>query len=207
MQLYKEILSEIYNLKKTKRSGWIITGRDLDERETESVSDHSWGACILAMLFLPDSKKEYLKMFKTKKCNDNGYNKNKIITMLVVHDMAEAYTGDVPFGYKTNQDKKKEKARWCYYDSLAKHSPFKNLSTIKKLWDEYEENKSINAKIAKDIDQIESFTQLIMYKEMFVNLKGLDYWNNISEEWINSITIRTNVGKYLFNFLKKYLFG
>ena len=161
------------------------------------MSDHSWGACILAMLFLPDSQKDYHKMYENEECD--GYNKNRIINMLLVHDMAEAYTGDIPYGLKTEQDKEIEKARWNYYASLSKFSAFKNFAVMNKLWEEYEGRDSINAKIAKDIDQIESYIQLAMYKENFVDLKGMEYWNSISKEWINSIIIKTHIDKKHLN--------
>mgnify|MGYP004679111123 CR=1 FL=1 len=46
-------------------------------------------------------------MYENEECD--GYNKNRIINMLLVHDMAEAYTGDIPYGLKTEQDKEIEK--------------------------------------------------------------------------------------------------
>jgi len=72
-----DILSLITDLKKEKRAGWV-------ERKYligESVADHSWGAATLALLLLPEE-------------GSKPYNKDKIIRMLLLHDISETVTGD-----------------------------------------------------------------------------------------------------------------
>ena len=68
------LADEVLNLKKVLRAGW----KKHSVENPESVADHTFGAVTLAMLFLP-----------------NRNDKQHIINMLIVHDWAEAVTGDL----------------------------------------------------------------------------------------------------------------
>lgn len=193
---YIEIFMEIMNLKKQKRSGWIIDGRGLDYREVESVSDHSWAASIIALLFLPE-KTEVL--FDAKK---GLYDKNRIIRMLIIHDLAESYIGDIPFGSKTILDREREQQRFLYYASLNDNN-VSCLAEVNELWCEYEALETLNSQIAKDIDQIEGYIQLYIYKEKLIMQNGLENWNKLVNDWSNNITIRTSWGEQLLCIVKE----
>lgn len=81
--------------------------------------------------------------------NENVNNTEKIIKMAIVHDVTESRTGDVH--YLSRQYTKR-------YENEAAKDIFKNTVLEKEfinLWNEYEERKSIEAKIVKDADNID----------------------------------------------------
>lgn len=201
-KIYEKVISEIFNLKKRKRVGWLLPGRDLEESQVESVADHTWGACIVAEIFLPSTKEEMIEIVG-KEPGIEEYDKEKILRMLLVHDLSEAYTGDIALGYKTDDDRKKEEDRMAYYATLAHLSPFKNLDEIYKRWEKYEERKQYNAKIAKDIDQLECYIQLFMYKDLLISKNGVEQWKNIAKEWYGNLKLKTKFGEWLFSFIKE----
>src|SRR5207245_2728245 len=88
------IFSDYYKIKSTKRSGWFARGI----LDGESVADHSYGAYLLALFLLPD---EWPK--------DISYSKQKIMNMLLIHDLAEAITGDILPDDSNEESKRKER--------------------------------------------------------------------------------------------------
>ena len=201
-KIYGKAISEIFNLKKRKRVGWMLPGRNLEECQVESVADHTWGVCMVAEIFLPSTKEEMIKI-EGEEPGIEEYDKEKILRMLLVHDLSEAYTGDIALGYKTDNDRKKEEDRMAYYATLAQLSPFENLGEIYKRWEEYEERKQYNAKLAKDIDQLECYIQLFMYKELLISKNGIQEWTKIEEGWFENLKLKTKFGVWLCNFIKE----
>ena len=87
------------------RSGQGWKKRNIKTKRIESVTEHPWGALLLGMLYLPDSIE-----------NEDEYNKEIVLKMLVVHDLAEAITGDVAYHDQTEQTR------------LAEADAFKSIS-------------------------------------------------------------------------------
>ena len=76
-------------LKDTMRHCYTEKGR------RESVAEHSWLTTLMAF-FLQDEFPQA--------------DMNKVITMCMIHDLGEAFTGDIPTFEKTEEDKRREKA-------------------------------------------------------------------------------------------------
>lgn len=203
--IYKDAISEIFNLKRRNRVGWLLPGRDVKEEEVESVADHTWGTCMVAEIFLPPTKEKLIELIG----NDTGieqYDKEEVIRMLIVHDLSEAYTGDIALGYKTDSDRKNEEDRMVYYATLAQYSPFENMEVLYKRWEEYEERVGYNARIAKDIDQLECYIQLYMYKQIMIERNGEENWKSLSNEWAESLKLKTKFGEWLYCFIREKMF-
>lgn len=197
MNLYTNVLllNEIYNLKQIKRQGWLRPGRELSLNDVESVPDHSWCAAMLALLLLPNTLVEYKEKYYNSE-DIESYEKDQIIKMLVVHDLAEAHTGDIPKGEKNKQDEIDEKSRFLYYKEL--NFPNKiNIEGIYNLWEEFTLCKTLNSKIAKDIDQLECYIQLSFYREKLIEVNGITGWQNVYTSWLNSLNINTLFGNEL----------
>jgi 5'-deoxynucleotidase YfbR-like HD superfamily hydrolase len=64
----------VSKLKEVKRTGWVRNNID----NPESVADHSFSAAILGSLLCPED-----------------LNKEKVMKMLLYHDLAESVTGDI----------------------------------------------------------------------------------------------------------------
>lgn len=74
------VAESLYGLKTTKRAGWTARGPE----NRESVADHSLGAYILGLLYLPEEEPRW-----------KGYEKREILDTILIHDFAEAYVGDL----------------------------------------------------------------------------------------------------------------
>jgi putative hydrolases of HD superfamily len=74
---FVRFLRQVGKLKSAKRTGWLDRGVPNDE--VESVADHSFRTAILAWLAAGE-----------------GLDRNKVLKLALVHDLAEAITGDIP---------------------------------------------------------------------------------------------------------------
>ena len=84
-----EIMDVAERLKDATRHCYTKNGRH------ESVAEHCWMATLMAF-FMQDEFPEV----------DMG----KVIEMLIIHDLGEAFTGDIPSFDKTSADEEKEEA-------------------------------------------------------------------------------------------------
>ncbi len=125
--------------------------------QQESVADHSWACAMLAWMFLSDT---------------GAYDKQKIIKMLLVHDLAEAETGDLVS--KKRVDERPIQAKFAALGFLDR---FRGAQEWQLLFDEYEEASSLESRICHDIDKIEAYLQAIRYQRSSDNIiSDFDDW-------------------------------
>lgn len=130
-----DILSVTERLKDAVRHCYTSGGR------RESVAEHSWQMTVMAFFMrdeFPDADME------------------KVMEMCVIHDLGEAFTGDIPTFEKTKEDEKREEkllADWI------KTLPLGYEEKLRHLYDEMEEQKTQEAKIYKAIDKLEALIQ------------------------------------------------
>jgi len=130
-----EILGVAERLKNTYRHSWTSSGR------RESVAEHSWRLTLFAY-FVCDEFPEI-----------DG---NKLIKMCLIHDLGEAFIGDIPSFEKTETDEAAEKrsiAEWL--DTLPEHYRTEMIS----LYREMEARETTEAKIFKALDNMEAVIQ------------------------------------------------
>ncbi|MDD9951879.1 MAG: phytanoyl-CoA dioxygenase family protein, partial [Zetaproteobacteria bacterium] len=153
------------NLKQIKRTGWIHSGIP----KPESVSDHSHQLsimCIILADLIPPSQRD------------------KLLRMAVVHDLAEAIAGDItPFEGITPtekyaiEDRAMRKILYNYLDN------WDISDDIYGLWLEYTNGETQAAQILKQLDKIE---MLFQAKEYEHNLGiNLDQFFNYSMDKIS----------------------
>jgi len=124
-------------LKNTLRSGHTSEGRQ------ESVAEHTWRLCLLAILL----EKDYpLLSF------------SKLIKMLLIHDLGEIINGDIPAIYQDPEVNKDIEERRDF-QLLISDLPDELKRELSELWDEYGEAKSPEAKLAKALDKLETILQ------------------------------------------------
>lgn len=122
-------------LKDTVRHCYTEKGR------RESVAEHSWLTTLMAF-FLKDEFPQA--------------DINKVITMCMIHDLGEAFTGDIPTFEKTEEDERREQTLlFAWVDSL----PPLYAQKLHALYEEMEQRKTIEAKIYKAIDGLEAVIQ------------------------------------------------
>ncbi|MDH3619209.1 MAG: HD domain-containing protein [Nitrosopumilus sp.] len=132
------------NLKTIPRQGWIDK---ISIQNPESVADHTYSMAIIGMI-LSDS---------------NKYDTEKILKMILLHDLAESITGDFTPEQKSKQEK-----------TILENKTIKNIvenlpKILQKqyldLWDEYQKNDSKEANLIHQIDKLEMAIQAKIYSE------------------------------------------
>ncbi len=157
---------EIGRLKKVKRKGWIIDG----VKESESVSEHSWRTAIIVMVL---GKKR-------------GMDLEQAIKMALIHDIPEVRTGDIVEIGKINyalpgkgpSKEKYDKVSQEEKNNLEEEAARKIFSEEHfKLWKEYQEGKTEEAKFVKEVEKIETVLQALEYEiEGNYNSKTLHHY-------------------------------
>ena len=148
MKHIANLLFEVRILKDIVRSGYAFLGSG-----KETIAEHSFMTAFICFTMArldPDADSE------------------KLVTMALVHDIAEARTGDLNYVEKKYCTTDETKA----ISHLKKHIPFGN--DIKALVDEFNLGESKEAKLANDADQISFILEL--KKLMDTGVKGPEKW-------------------------------
>jgi putative hydrolases of HD superfamily len=124
-------------LKTVTRSGWTSTG------EAESVAEHTWRLCLMAMVLYGRAEDIDLA---------------RLLKMCLIHDLGEAIGGDVPAPAQV-ADRPKAGQERADLLSLVEPLPAAVQREILELWDEYEAVSSPGAKLAKGLDKLETILQ------------------------------------------------
>lgn len=185
---YGDIMDKILNIKNEKRRGWIDDGREIDKKESvETVASHTLGTVYIAKFLLPEN-------YVDEDSTHFVYNKNKIIEILLYHDITEAYLGDEISHKKTSTYRGEEIKIINYISQLSSYVDLGNFKDIYVNWlnfeNDFEEVKDINFKIAKDIDKIDNIYQLLYYGFNDKNKipDFVDFFSNLY------LSIKTNLG-------------
>lgn len=141
-----EGLIQALNLKDEKRTGWEL--RNIEE--PESVADHSWGVALLTLLY----------------GEEVGIETEKALEMAIVHDIAEAETGDfVTRDIDEKQEVDKEEKEELEEKAVEKLSGLLDSSELQSIWQEYEERETQEAKFVKDMDMIDMCLTALKYEK------------------------------------------
>ncbi len=149
-------------LKYKIRSGWDSKHWNISGDRLESVAEHIYGTCILAIGL--DSEFNL------------GIDLNKVIKMLVIHELGEVLIPDItPFDGITPEEKKQ-----------IEHEAFKEVlgSLVKAdelyaLFAEFDDHKSVEAKVAYYCDKLEADIQAKVYQDMGLQHDLNDQENNV----------------------------
>lgn len=136
-------------LRATERLKVVTRSAYTSEGNQESVAEHSWRLCLMALVL----REEFPEI-------DLG----KLLAMCVVHDLGEAIGGDVPAPEQARRraaDPGATKATQEREDLLTLLAPLPASlrQTITALWDEYESAASPEARVAKALDKLETILQ------------------------------------------------
>ena len=129
------ILSVAEKLKCNTRHCYTSSGRH------ESVAEHSWRIALMAMLITPEFPEADMA---------------KVIRMCLIHDLGEAFTGDIPTFWKTEADTQKEDA---VFDSWVQTLPEKTKREFSALLAEMNALETLEARIYKALDKMEAVIQ------------------------------------------------
>ena len=132
-----EILHVAERLKCNTRHSWTSTGRH------ETVAAHSWRLCLFAMLL--EQEPEFRSL-----------DTDRVLRMCLIHDLGEAFTGDIPAFSKSAQDEGREQA--LYEDWIAQFPPA-NRAQFQALLAEMTALATPEAKLYKALDKLEAVIQ------------------------------------------------
>ena len=130
-----EALNVAERLKDTTRHCYTKNGRH------ESVAEHSWMMTLIAFFI----KEEFPEA-----------DMDKVIKMCIIHDLGEAFTGDIPAFDKTaSNEQKEETLLHGWHTSL----PENIAAEMRALYDEMARRETLEAKVYKAIDGLEALIQ------------------------------------------------
>jgi putative hydrolase of HD superfamily len=136
-----DVLHIAERLKHEMRHSWLSNGRQ------ESVAEHTWRVAFMVIMMAP-----YL---------DQPVDIEKCLKLALLHDLAEAETGDIPVFENQQQDRKQVKydneqramlhIKSMLNDEVGQH--------IYELWEEYERQECYEAKFVRALDKLEAQLQ------------------------------------------------
>lgn len=142
-ETFLTILTRAGRLKTAARHCWTAPGRQ------ESVADHSW-----RMALLLSQEPEFREL-----------DLDRVIRMCLIHDLGEAFTGDIPAFAKGDRDRAAEQDCW---DKWLATFPEENWQEWQALLAEMEAQETREAKLYKALDKLEA---VISHNE-----SGRDTW-------------------------------
>ena len=172
-----KILNVAEKLKCNTRHCYTSSGRH------ESVAEHCWRTALMAMLLETEFPKADM---------------NKVIKMILIHDLGEAFTGDIPCFNKTSKDETNESN---VLDDWVKTFPEPEQKQWLELYAEMNALETQEAKIYKALDKMEAVIQHdesdlstwipleyeLQFKYGLENVQFSDYMKNLKTE-IDKIT-------------------
>lgn len=132
---YLEILHVAERLKDTPRHCTTSKGR------VESVAEHSWRITLMAFLLKDEFPEADI---------------DKVVSMCVIHDLGECFTGDIPTFIKTDADRETEDSLLTQW---VKSLPQEVSERMLALYAEMDAQQTLEARIYKSLDKLEALIQ------------------------------------------------
>jgi 5'-deoxynucleotidase len=155
------ILIELQRLKRLDRTGWTLRGLP---NGTESVAAHSFGVAVTAMTLADELQARGVSV-----------NMERLLRMALLHDWAETRVGDMPktatsyFGSEVR--KRAESAAFADVVSGTGNAE----SLYSELHDDYEQRKSLEARLVKAADVVDLLVQALALERS--GARGLEeFW-------------------------------
>jgi putative hydrolase of HD superfamily len=169
-------------MKDVERAGWAERG----VKNPETSSDHSFMVALMILVLGRNRKMDMEKALK----------------MAIVHDLPEAIVGDIitkenweKGGHMWNKEKvKKERPAVRKLSSLA------GDPEILRIWEEFEEQKTPEARFVKEIDRLATIVQAVEYHKKGNYKKPVEgFWD---EKGLSSVK-DPELRKFLNSVLKR----
>lgn len=137
-----DYLLHVYRLKDRPRTGWSLRGVE----DPESVADHSWGTALLCLLFADEA----------------GVDTAEALEIALVHDIAEAETGD--FARRDGADVAGKPALEAEaMAGLAALRAGPAAERVQRRWEAYETRSGRAARFVRDMNLLDMCLQALAY--------------------------------------------
>lgn len=172
----EKLFEDIHRLKHTERQGW--KDREI-ERPRDTIASHSFGAALLGWSL----------------AEEEGTDSDRVVKMLLMHDLIMAYIKDYTPGDEEFDSKKKMEDR--KFEDLKEDLPENLEDEISDLFQEFRENKTAEAQIAHEADKVDTLMQARKYSE--------EEGENFLPEFLNFYreNFTSDTGKTLFKSLEQ----
>jgi putative hydrolase of HD superfamily len=162
-QAILNFIEEIGTLKNLPRTGWLFRGI----KDCESVADHCYRVSLLSMM-LADALVE----------QGATLNVEKVMRIALLHEVAEARIGDIPFPAQTYISEEAKASG----ERAAVRAMFEAFRELRQryidLWEEFEQGTSLEGKLVQAADKLELMIQVFEYEK--VGYRSLDkFWENL----------------------------
>ena len=160
-------------LKSVPRTGWL--DREVPPLQVESVADHSFGVALLAWACALQRRADGMAL-----------DPERVLILAIIHDLAEAETGDVtPYDPAAMPGEHEPAARRAFLETRHRRDPDRDaakraeedaavralLDTLPsatqtqlgQMWDELRLGTSSEARFVKQVDRLETFLQSRLY--------------------------------------------
>jgi putative hydrolase of HD superfamily len=189
-----DALLDAYALKDERRTGWQLRGVD----DPESVAAHAWGVAYL-VLALGDRFHEDLP----------GVDLDRALRLAVVHDVAEAETGDIATRADSTAEPVDRERKITDERAAMRELAGPLPDRIRDAWEAYEARDSSEAVLVKECDLLDVCLQAVVYErdgrydpaagepDAFREYDALDEFFATTEP-----RLRTETGRELFEQLR-----
>ena len=150
-------------LKYKIRSGWDKNHWNINSERIESIAEHVYGTCILAISL--DSEFEL------------NIDMDKVLKMLVMHEIGEVLIGDITPFDKITLEKKAEIEHKAMKDVIG---DLINKEELYSLLIEFDEHNTKESKFAYLCDKIEADIQAKIYQDMGCHHSLDEQQNNVA---------------------------
>ncbi|MCB9674627.1 MAG: HD domain-containing protein [Alphaproteobacteria bacterium] len=139
----RDALLEAFALKAVDRAGWVRVGVE----GAESVAAHSWGIALLVVLLLPE-----------------GLDRDRALLYAVLHDLAEAWVGDLtPHDGVSDKHAREEAAMTAFCARIGRPD-------LLAAWQDYESQADPEARFVKQLDRLDMGLQAAIYAKQGLDL-------------------------------------
>lgn len=170
--------------------GWLECG--IPPKQAEDVAQHSFETTSITLLLAKRIQEEGMKI-----------NCDKAVKMAVIHDWGEAIIGDISEGISKRLGPIKDDMERESFKELTK-----NLSDKKEyldLWNEYLEEKSIEAKIVRAADLLSILIELTHhFEEGRRNEDLVELWQNVKNQLLEKADEFPPIKELLSELEKQY---
>lgn len=166
----------LQTLKLLPRIGWLQRG----VQKVESIAEHSFGVAALALI-VGDLHP--------------GLDRARLLSIALVHDLAEALIGDLPASAsrllgKAAKHEAERKAMLELFGGLPQRDDYLEL------WEEYCRAASTEARLVKALDRLEMLAQALAYER--AGARGLgEFWED-RDGWADEFPVVRAMADQLF---------
>ena len=153
MKDFQPFFDAVLGLKTVDRAGWAAKA---GISNPESVADHTYSMCAIGMA-LSDMM---------------GLGTEKVLRMIILHDLAESAVGDYMPGEITAMEKIAQEKRAM--KKILSCIPARTRRIYEKAWLEYLQNKTKEARFVHRIDKLEMAMQADRYSKEDHSAKSLE---------------------------------